>query len=383
MAPTLVHDAPASLFPPRAQVRSRHLRGRAPRAREHGLRPPAVAAALLLPPRGGARPERRRGRGALFPVVGASRSSCRRSDFYCFWWSSGSYRAFVKSGLWVREGVPLYAYCDRGHLGRANVLFRVFGEQRRKPLLPTESRPAPAEAERSEAERSSSARERATEALETMFRQFLPQTDAILMAAFLGTQGLWGIGTHSFACVTQRRVVSLRRFRVVFQRLLGERERRSCSPALAGMAFLLSGAWVLWPVFAAASQAPRSSGSSSRSHRSRSSSLLPREGEGARSSTSETANYLFCDRGKLSVANACYRLERSIAAGSPPPLPARRPAPAVIRPGRAACRRRLAPCGLLLRGGAGAAIWATRGGDASRRANSWKAARSAVEDVES
>jgi hypothetical protein len=48
------------------------------------------------------------------------------------------------------------------------------------------------------------------EALETMFAQFLPPGETIVNCQYLGVLGLWGIGTHSFAAVTQRRAATLR-----------------------------------------------------------------------------------------------------------------------------------------------------------------------------
>lgn len=47
-------------------------------------------------------------------------------------------------------------------------------------------------------------------AIATMFRQFVPEDEEILAVEFLGTQGVWGLGTHSFACVTNRRVAALK-----------------------------------------------------------------------------------------------------------------------------------------------------------------------------
>ncbi len=47
------------------------------------------------------------------------------------------------------------------------------------------------------------------EAIATMFGQFLPQDERIFAVEYLGVQGLW-LGTHSFACVTNRRVAALR-----------------------------------------------------------------------------------------------------------------------------------------------------------------------------
>jgi hypothetical protein len=60
------------------------------------------------------------------------------------------------------------------------------------------------------------ARNHDQQAIVTMFRQFIPADEQIHAAEFLGTQGLWGVGTHSFACVTGRRFATLR------VRLLGE-----------------------------------------------------------------------------------------------------------------------------------------------------------------
>ncbi|HEY6886912.1 MAG TPA: hypothetical protein VI300_04005 [Solirubrobacter sp.] len=54
------------------------------------------------------------------------------------------------------------------------------------------------------------ARAQDEEAIEIMFRQFLPEQDEIISAAFLGTQGLWGFGAHSFLCVTDHRVAAIR-----------------------------------------------------------------------------------------------------------------------------------------------------------------------------
>lgn len=47
-------------------------------------------------------------------------------------------------------------------------------------------------------------------AIETMFQQFLPEGETVLAAEYLGVEGLWGIGTLSFACVTNRRVAAIR-----------------------------------------------------------------------------------------------------------------------------------------------------------------------------
>lgn len=47
------------------------------------------------------------------------------------------------------------------------------------------------------------------DAIETMFRQFLDETEAIEFAEFLGVKGILGIGEKSFSCITPRRVASL------------------------------------------------------------------------------------------------------------------------------------------------------------------------------
>lgn len=48
------------------------------------------------------------------------------------------------------------------------------------------------------------------DALAAMFGQFLPRGEQILDGHYLGVLGFWGIGTHSFAVVTNRRIASLR-----------------------------------------------------------------------------------------------------------------------------------------------------------------------------
>jgi hypothetical protein len=47
-------------------------------------------------------------------------------------------------------------------------------------------------------------------AIRVMFRQFVPENEDIIGVEFLGTQGVWGLGTHSFACVTDRRIAALK-----------------------------------------------------------------------------------------------------------------------------------------------------------------------------
>jgi hypothetical protein len=48
------------------------------------------------------------------------------------------------------------------------------------------------------------------EALATMFAPFLPKGKQVVASHYLGVLGFWGIGTHSFAAVTARRIASLR-----------------------------------------------------------------------------------------------------------------------------------------------------------------------------
>jgi hypothetical protein len=48
------------------------------------------------------------------------------------------------------------------------------------------------------------------QALSTMFAQFLPSGEQVVSSNYLGVLGFWGIGTHSFAAVTARRIASLR-----------------------------------------------------------------------------------------------------------------------------------------------------------------------------
>jgi hypothetical protein len=49
-----------------------------------------------------------------------------------------------------------------------------------------------------------------SEALATMFAQFLPKGEQVIEGQYLGVLGFWGIGTHSFAAVTPRRFATLR-----------------------------------------------------------------------------------------------------------------------------------------------------------------------------
>ena len=52
------------------------------------------------------------------------------------------------------------------------------------------------------------------DALEIMFKQFIPEDEQVYYAQYLGIKGIWGIGAHSFACLTERRVadISIGRF---------------------------------------------------------------------------------------------------------------------------------------------------------------------------
>ncbi len=47
------------------------------------------------------------------------------------------------------------------------------------------------------------------EAIARMFEQFIPNDETIYFAQYLGLQGLWGIGTREFACLTDRRVADI------------------------------------------------------------------------------------------------------------------------------------------------------------------------------
>jgi hypothetical protein len=47
------------------------------------------------------------------------------------------------------------------------------------------------------------------EAVELMFRQFVPADETVLAAEYMGVQGMWWVGRHSFALLTNRRIASL------------------------------------------------------------------------------------------------------------------------------------------------------------------------------
>ena len=46
-------------------------------------------------------------------------------------------------------------------------------------------------------------------AMKTMFQQFIPADEKIYMVEYLGTKGIFGIGQHSFGCLTERRVADI------------------------------------------------------------------------------------------------------------------------------------------------------------------------------
>lgn len=48
-----------------------------------------------------------------------------------------------------------------------------------------------------------------TEAITLMFRQFITEQENICLVQYLGVKGIWGIGTASFACLTDRRLVDI------------------------------------------------------------------------------------------------------------------------------------------------------------------------------
>jgi hypothetical protein len=201
-----------------------------------------------------------------------------------------------------------------------------------------------------------------------MFRQFIPPTDAIVASAFLGTQGFGGIGTHSFGCVTQRRVGSLRVStfgEVVFQESLAANVNggRIHQPSRVWL-YLLVAVWVLWPFWYAVGAGPialvvlpvtlLSLPFVVRAYYGRVKSgvlLVVRE---------SPPTHLFCDRGKLPAASALYRLatERGSADSSG--------RVALMPLASAAGSRVLGAVAfgvLLLVAGVSAALVTTRGGD--------------------
>jgi hypothetical protein len=53
------------------------------------------------------------------------------------------------------------------------------------------------------------ARKNEQEAICTMFSQFLCPDEQLHFVCYLGTRGMWGFGSKSFACLTNRRICSL------------------------------------------------------------------------------------------------------------------------------------------------------------------------------
>ena len=47
-------------------------------------------------------------------------------------------------------------------------------------------------------------------AIETLFRQFIDHQEFIVFIHYFGLKGMWHIGDHSFGCLTDRRICSLR-----------------------------------------------------------------------------------------------------------------------------------------------------------------------------
>lgn len=54
------------------------------------------------------------------------------------------------------------------------------------------------------------ARQNNPEAIATMFHQFIPSDESIFFVEYLGIEGFFGLGAKSFACLTDKRVASLR-----------------------------------------------------------------------------------------------------------------------------------------------------------------------------
>jgi hypothetical protein len=61
------------------------------------------------------------------------------------------------------------------------------------------------------------------EAIRTMFKQFLGEDEEVLAAEYLGIRGLWIFGMRSFACLTERRIATIR------AKLFGEIEYQDAS----------------------------------------------------------------------------------------------------------------------------------------------------------
>lgn len=48
------------------------------------------------------------------------------------------------------------------------------------------------------------------DAILTMFKQFMPADEEVHFARYLGIEGFWILGTHSFGCLTNRRIATIR-----------------------------------------------------------------------------------------------------------------------------------------------------------------------------
>ena len=48
------------------------------------------------------------------------------------------------------------------------------------------------------------------EAMAVMFKQFISADETVHTVEYLGTNGIWGLGTHSFGCLTNRRIAALK-----------------------------------------------------------------------------------------------------------------------------------------------------------------------------
>ena len=113
------------------------------------------------------------------------------------------------------------------------------------------------EEERGRLEIESSLLERAKnddeDAIRTMFKQFIPDDERILFAAYLGVHGMWWVGKHSFALLTNRRLASLRVGswgEVVYQDGLLEHQNSGVvyQPSVLSL-YVLCGIWLLFWLF--------------------------------------------------------------------------------------------------------------------------------------
>lgn len=100
----------------------------------------------------------------------------------------------------------------------------------------------------------SRARANDRDALVTMFSQFVPGEEEVLFAEYLGVQGLWWVGRHSFACLTNQRICSLMVGpwgEVVYQDAVLEDNNSGIiyQPGLLGL-YVTSIVWVLFSIFA-------------------------------------------------------------------------------------------------------------------------------------